>query len=51
MLRAAAALRIEERIFVVEIVKAALGDDLENREREIAQDADGEFTTGNEFLD
>ena len=51
MLRAAARARIEEWIFVCEIVEAALGDDLENRQREVAENPDGQLASRNEFLD
>ena len=51
MFGAAAALRIQEWILVREIVKAALGNDLENRQSVIAENADGQLASGNEFLD
>ena len=51
MFRAAAGLRIEKWILVGEIVEAALGNDLENRQRMIAENSDGQFAAGDEFLD
>ena len=49
--RAAAGARIQEWILVREIVKAALGNDLENRQSLIAQNADRQFASGHEFFD
>ena len=51
MFRAAAGLRIEKWILVGEIVKAAFGNDLENRQRLIAQNSDRQFAAGDELFD
>ena len=50
MFRAAAGLRIEKWILVGEIVKAALGNDLENGQRLIAQNSDRQFAAGDKFF-
>src|SRR5687768_16506224 len=50
VLRAATGARIQEWILVREIVKAALRDDLDNRQRLVAQNSDGQFPPRNEFL-
>ena len=50
MLRCAARARIEEWILVREIVEAAFRDDLDDRQREIAQHANRQLATGKEFL-
>ena len=51
MFRAATGARIEEWIFVCEIVEAALGDDLENRKRDVTENSDGQLAPRYEFLD
>ena len=43
--------RIEKRILVFEIVKALLRQNLDHRQREVAEDADGQFTARDELLD
>src|SRR5439155_22756649 len=48
--RSAPRLRIEKWIFVGEIVNAAFGNDLENRQRLIAQNSDRQFATGDELF-
>ena len=50
MLRAAARLRIQKRILVVEIVKAALRNYFENRQSLITEDTYRQFAAGYEFF-
>jgi hypothetical protein len=49
MLGAAAPPRIQKRILVREIVKAALRNDFDDRQRLVAENADGQLATGNKF--
>ena len=51
MLRSAAGLRIEKRILVVEIVKAALGNYFENGQRLVTENAYRQFPAGYKFFD
>ncbi len=51
MLRARTRLRIEKWILSGEIVKAALGNDFENRERFVAENSNSEFAPRNKFFD
>ena len=50
MLRSAAGLRIEKRILVVEIVKAALGNYFENGQSLVTEDAYRQFPAGYKFF-
>ena len=50
VLRSAAGLRIEKRILVVEIVKAALGNYFENRQGLITEDAYRQFAARYKFF-
>src|SRR3954451_9106255 len=51
VLRSAACGRVEEGVFVCEIVEAAFRDDLEHGESLVTKDSDRELTARNEFLD
>ncbi len=51
MVGPAAGLRIEKRIFVLEIVKALLRLDHDDRQRLRTEHADGQFVAGDVFLD
>src|SRR5262249_42064899 len=46
----AAALRIQKRILRIEIIKAAFWNDLQNRQRQVAQNANRQFATGDVLL-
>ena len=50
MLRSAASLRIEKRILVVEIVKAALGNYFENGQGLVTEDTYRQFAAGYKFF-
>ena len=50
VLRSTACIRVEERILVCEVVESAFRNDLQNRQRLMAQNANRQFATRNEFL-